>query len=224
MTPLQLPTSTPLDTHSSIAIGIAGSNVTGDKKQKHVAFIHQNPLPNPWLLHLAWHRRLFHHPWDGQYYWIGLSRIDSEVQEEFSDWARIVAGRSKDLEIPYSVFFVPDGNFDVDGQFIDRGDGSGLTCATFILAMFADYGLPLLRIDSWPKSRPGDFSWMRKILKALRPVLTRSEFLSQIARRHELKRFRPEEVVAAASIFEGVPLEFDEVVPVSKVVLTQVPR
>ena len=224
MTLLQPPSSTPFDTASSIAIGIAGAIVTRDKGQKHVVFIHQNPQPEPWLLHLAWHQILRHQPWDGNYHWVGLSQIDLEVQEAFSDWARIVAHASQDSPIPYSVVFSPSSNFDADGHYIDRRDGTGLTCATFILAMFADFGMPLLRVETWPKSRPGDFTWLRKILKHLRNVIGPSDFLEQVARRHDLKRFRPEEVTAAAMLFVGEPLEFDQVDPIARQILLQVPR
>lgn len=224
MTLLELPSTTPLDASSSIAIGIAGEIVTNDKGQKHVVFIHQNPQPDPWVLHLAWHQKLFHHPWDGRYHWVGLSKIDLELQETFSDWTRIVANGAQDSLIPYSVTFSPNSNFDAAGHFIDRKDGTGLTCSTFILAMFADFSLPLLRTDTWPTSRPGDFTWLRKMLKHLRKVIPKSDFLQQVSRRHQLSRFRPEEVIAAATLFVGAPLTFSEVEPIAKKILLQVPR
>ena len=180
MTLLQLPDNTPLDASLSIAIGIAGAIVTRDKGQKHVVFIHQNPQPDPWVLHLAWHQRLCHQPWSGSYHWVGLSKIDLELQETFSDWAKIVANGAQDSPIPYSVAFSPYSNFDAAGHFIDRKDGTGLTCSTFILAMFADFGMPLLRTDTWPTSRPGDFTWLRKMLKHLRKVIPKSDFLEQV--------------------------------------------
>lgn len=221
---LQSPSSTPVANHSSIAIGIAGSIVTGDTAQKHVALIYRAEHSEPRLLHLAWHQKLIHEPWDGKYHWIEFSGVDVELQETFADWAVLVAGASHDPPIPYSVVFSPDKNFEVDGRFIDRKDGSGLTCATFLLALFADYGLPLVQTDTWPKSRAGDFKWVRKILHHLRRRVGLPHFMEQVRRRRELRRFRPEEVFATAGLFAGVPLRFDAVDPVARDLLTKLPN
>lgn len=227
---LQPPSNTPVVNSSSIAIGIAGSNVTGDPVQKHVALIYRDDKNQPWLFHLGWHKKVSHEAWNGLYHWTELSNIEIELQETFADWAVTVARAVKDSPIPYSVVFSPDKNFDRNGQFINRKDGSGLTCATFLLALFADFGMPLAQINTWPKSRQEDSQWLVKILKLLGVYIwkhMRSDmplFWQQFRQRHALKRFRPEEVVASACLYVNAPLRFEKVDPVAKILVTQVPK
>lgn len=165
------------------------------------------------LLHLGWHHQMHHEPWLNQdYYWLELGGIDPDLQEIFIDWVELIAIASKDgtHPVPYSAIFRPSGNFDTSGHYIDKHDGTGLTCATFILAMFADFKFPLIEPETWPR-RGQDFRWFRKMFGKLRPYVDRVELVKQYFRRRELKRFRPEEVVAAGGIFAGTPLPFPPV-------------
>lgn len=212
----------------SIAFAVAGSVITGDRRQKHVALIYRSHNSKHMLLHLGWHNKLYHEDWDGNYHWLELSGLDREVQETFADWAVLVADASPGTPIPYSIIFRPGRNFDSYGRFIDQNDASGLTCATFLLGLFSDYDLPLIDISSWPNSRHGDFTWIRKILRALRNQINFNRlpawnWLEQVRNRHRLKRFRPEEVFVTAALFSGEPLEFSVVEPASIAVLSTVP-
>ncbi len=221
---LQPPSSTPVANQSSIAIGIAGSCISGNKNQKHVTLIYRNPEGYPWLLHLASHMLLKHEKWNGSYHWIEFSGLDVEVEESFADWAVMVASAELSTPIPYSVVLSPDRNFATDGHYIDRKDGSGLTCATFLVALFSDFGLPLVNQLSWPKSRPGDAQWALKILEMLRARFTLPHYLEQLRQVYVLKRFRPEEVSVTGALYKGEPLHFDVVDPVAQQCLAQVPR
>lgn len=212
----------------SIAFAIAGSLVTCDKRQKHVAMIYRAENSKLMLLHLGWHHQLHHEQWDGKYHWLEFGGLDRELQETFADWAVLVADASPGIPIPYSIIFRPGKNFDVEGRFVNLNDGSGLTCATFLLALFNDYGLPLIDTSSWPVSRSGDFAWIRRILRMLRRQvklnhLPRWDWVEQAKRRHELRRFRPEEVFTTAALFTGKPLFFSEVESAGTAVNTTVP-
>lgn len=200
----------------SIAFAIAGSPITGDRRQKHVALAYRSDSAKVMLLHLGWHHQLHHNEWDGIYYWLEVGGLERELQETFADWAVLVADASPGTPIPYSIIFRPDRNFDVDGHFINQNDGSGLTCATFLLALFSDYELPLIDVSNWPTSRTDDLTWVRKILRMLRKqiqlnLLPKWVWLEQVKRRHQLKRFRPEEVFATAALYSGEPLQFSVV-------------
>lgn len=212
----------------SIAFAIAGSAITGDRRQKHVALIYRADNTRLMLLHLGWHRKLYHEQWNSEYYWLEFGGLDRELQETFADWAVLVADASPGTPIPYSIIFHPGRNFDVDGRFIYQNDGSGLTCATFLLALFSDYGIPLIDISGWPESRDGDLTWVRKILKMLRKqielkLLPSWDWVEQAKRRHKLRRFRPEEVFATAALFSGEPLSFSDVEPAGMAVIAAVP-
>lgn len=204
------PSDLELGITQSIAFGIAGSVVTRDPNQKHIALIYRSHTKKLMLLHLGWHHQLHHTDWDSNYQWLEFDGLDIELQESFADWAVLVAGAEPGNPIPYGLVFNGDKSFDEKGQFIDHRDGSGLTCATFLLALFSDFGLPLVNLADWPIKRGGDYSWVRKILSKLRRgYLSNSEWLEQVMRRHSLKRFRPEEVFVTASYFSGSPLEFN---------------
>lgn len=211
------PDEMPYAMAESIAFAIAGSIVTKDTRQKHVGLVYRAHNSRIMLLHLGWHHKLYHEEWDGKYHWLELNGLDRELQETFADWAVMVADASPGTPIPYSVIFRPGRNFDQDGHFINLNDGSGLTCATFLLALFSDFDLPLVDISDWPASRKGDFTWLRKILKLLRKYEVRRnrmpkwEWLEQFRNRHQLKRFRPEEVFVTAALFFGEPLKFSVV-------------
>jgi hypothetical protein len=218
----------PVAMAESIAFAIAGSAITGDKRQKHVAMIYRAENSKLMLIHLGWHHRLHHQPWNGAYHWLEFRGLDRELQETFADWAVLVADASPGTPIPYSIIFRPGRNFDVKGRFINSTDGSGLTCATFLLALFSDYDLPLVDASSWPVSRTGDLTWIRKILRMLRSQINRNllpswDWVEQAKRRHKLRRFRPEEVFAAAALFTGTPLNFSDIEPLGVAVNAAVP-
>jgi hypothetical protein len=197
----------------SLAFAIAGFSVTRDRRQRHVALAYRSGNSKVLLLHLGWHHNLHHSEWNGLYHWLEVVGLDRELQETFADWAALVSEASPGIPIPYSVIFRPGRNFDVNGCFINKGDGSGLTCATFILALFSDYDLPLIDVSTWPISRSGDLTWLRKILHLLRrqvelKLMPEWDWLEQAKRRHQLRRFRPEEVFATAALYSGEPLKF----------------
>ena len=207
LTPPSVP---PFEGNSAISIAIAGKHVTGVRNQRHIGLLYKSITGRPLLLHLGWHHQLYHEEWNNKYHRTDVTQLDLELQETFADWVSIVASNESNREIPYSVIFSPYPKFDETGKYIDRKDGSGLTCATFVLAAFEAFKIPLIDSDSWPKRRAGDFTWIRKILGKLRQYITQYEFLEQFRRRHELKRFRPEDVAAAAFVFDGLPVLFEQ--------------
>ena len=107
----------------SIAFAIAGSAVTHDTRQKHVALAYRANNSKVMLLHLGWHHSLYHQEWTGPYQWLEVRGLDREVQETFADWAVLVAEASPGTPIPYSIIFHPAKNFDAEGHFINQNDG-----------------------------------------------------------------------------------------------------
>lgn len=203
---LRRPDEDPLE-DCSLAFGIC--KITAE--QNHVALIYKNEKSEPMLLHHGWHRDTRNHAWDNKYYSVPFQSLDVELQETFADWALEVAPRLVKSEIPYGVFYNLKANFGTDGKFIDRGDQSGHTCATFLLDLFYSYGLPLLDLMSWPEKREGDLEWQEKMLNILHNsgVIALDEAKRQYSMK--LRRFRPEEVASTAELYINNPLKFDEV-------------
>ena len=210
---LNKPSEPPLSDGCSIAFGIC----TTAPNQNHIALIYRNADSQLMLLHHAWHNNTVHEPWNGGYFTCGFSHLDVELQETFADWAANVSARLPHTKTPYGVFYRLK---DTDGQTINEPDDlAGLSCATYLLELFEGFDLPLLQIASWPMSRPGDYAWLRKIMKWMRGTVPRSQWMAHFRYRHKLRRYRPEEIAGAAFHFSGSPLHFDVVSPAGEFVL-----
>lgn len=203
---------------------------TGDSKQKHVALLYRETDGADWLLHLGWHHILYHEPWTAEYHWIPFQHLESEVLDGLVDLAVIVARRPANRSIPYSAVYEPRQYFDHSGDYIRQADGDGLTCATFILALFRRWGLPLINESSWPEGREGDANWVLRIVRGLfkwsqshQIEIPLPHFFAQLRQRWALRRYRPEEVCACAEIFQGKPLSFEQISPVSNLILQHLP-
>lgn len=205
-------------THS-LAIGITTQK--DNPKQRHVAIIYRREEGGFGLVHLGWHHIFFHEDWDGEYHWVVLPGLDIEQQESFIDWAMLVCQSESHHPIPYSVLFRPQNNFDSSGRYISSKDGSGLTCATFVLALFSDFGIPIAEHQTWPVGREDDVNWIERILDSLSNYARKNypNYLPAIAiqrlQARALRRFRPEDVVACADLYHDKPISFDEMHPAS---------
>lgn len=211
---LQPPNSPPVSNKSSLAFGIKFTD-----RQGHVALIYRNEELKTLLLHLCGHQDLRHEAWDSTYHWIEFSELHVEVEETFADWAVMVAGNSDLKNIPYSTILSEDRNFALDGSFISRGDSTGLTCASFLLAMFADHGLPLVDQKSWPRGRISDIRWAQRMLERLHDRFPGTHFAAQLQRVFKIKRFRPEEIVVTPALYRGSPLKAKELQAPAKLCL-----
>lgn len=213
---LNLPNSLGNGVSPPLVIGIAGSIVTQDRNQNHSAIVYRGDDGKYYLAHLAWHYHFKHELWDGKYYWVELPGISEEVQETLADWIVLVASKAADIPIPYSIVFSPDRSFDAAGGYIDSNDGRGLTCATFILALLSDFGMPIADRTTWPTGRSEDQTWAIKILKYLYTEIHTKyphllpQFAKQWDQRMQLSRYRPEEVAACAYCYSGFPVSFDD--------------
>lgn len=97
--------------------------------------------------------------------------------------------------IPYG--FNSDGvGIDPDsGNLVPPPIGRGLTCATFILAVFRAFGHQILADEDW-HARPEDTAWQDTILGMLAGHAA-PEHVEAVREDRNAPRFRPEEVVGA---------------------------
>ncbi|MET3517787.1 hypothetical protein ABIC63_005592 [Pseudacidovorax sp. 1753] len=168
------------------------------------------------LLHLAFHNKLLKDSWlNKDYHWAYLKNVSVETQENLVDWLEIIhsADLTKTSPIPYSAHYSGDESFDDDGLYINQNNGTGLTCATFILAATAKFGLKIVDATTWPKNGES-FTWFRWIFWMLREYggdVEASELHKQFLHRRSLKRLHPLEVVVAGHCYDGKVLTYDEV-------------
>ncbi|HEY7089649.1 MAG TPA: hypothetical protein VH518_16240, partial [Tepidisphaeraceae bacterium] len=115
------------------------------------------------IAHLCWHHRLVNVPADPTkiLFWISLD-LDQDQAEQVAAQCREVGRAGVGRFFPYANSS-PRGFFLNERLEFIYGAGSlGLTCASFVLAVFNFVGIDLVNYDSWP-IRPGDEQWLEKI-------------------------------------------------------------
>ena len=111
--------------------------------------------------------------------------------------------------LPYGLRYAY-AQFDVNGEYKPNGD-KGLTCATFVLAVFASAGLELLRREEW-FLRIDDRRDKKRLIRGVRDGGAQ-QHAAVLESEDEMAapRFRPEEVVAAGTVDgSALPLGFRE--------------
>lgn len=205
------------------------------KEQRHlgVLYRHEGTPGGVVLLHLAWHHDLRAHAPSPECLWVQPD-IEPEARRALSQLCVVLAEKysKKRRSIAYALRY-EDGHFDAGGALVTER-GRGLTCATFVLALFASYGVSLLRTEEWMSERDEerlatDTAWqthvvseLRKGLASKRDIVEGAELAAHIVavEADELgcARFRPEEVAAAGTSPE-LPASFAYAAPVGVLIV-----
>lgn len=175
-----------------------------DANQLHCGLLYKSDDDETRLLHLAFHHRLLDEKPNEKYRWadVGLDPFNRQV---FAALASLIAEGSP--AVPYG-FDASGVCFDPStGKLIPPPLGKGLTCATFILAVFKTYGYELVDEGTW-KPRADDLTWQETILSMLKEKATQ-DHVDAVASDVGAMRFRPAEVVGAATC-EVHPVAFDD--------------
>ena len=165
----------------------------------HLGIIHRSEDDNvPHMLDLAWHFRLRNDPADPDYFWVEPGFPERRARQ-VATFCRLVAKRNEN-GLPYA-FSDPDRSIDpMTGGFLLGPTKLGLTCASFVLAVFAATGLPLAVLESWPRGRDGDAEWQAFIVECLEKSEATPEHVAAVRGEIGHVRYRPDEVAAASSI------------------------
>ncbi|WLD14897.1 hypothetical protein [Planctellipticum variicoloris] len=152
-------------------------------------------------LHLAWHFHLLEEPCEDAVWWIRPG-VDDERLVQVAAIGRKV-WRSNGKRVPYG-FSHPNDAFDAaTGQLLFGPTRHGLTCASFVLAVFHCAGIPLIDYDDWP-ARPDDADWQRQIIETLELRNCDKAHVVDVRGQIGAVRYRPGEV-AGASIERIIP-------------------
>lgn len=175
-------------------------------------------------LHLAWHFSLK----DEQTplpdaIWVE-PRLDELALANVSASARLIAKRRQDGRVPYA-FRAADAAFDNAGD-LRLNRSHGLTCATFILLVFAHAGIELLETTTWDQDRPAarrreDDTAQGLLVEYLRATPDAQAHAELVASEIGCTRIRAEEV-AAASGMTGHPITFARAEPQGRRVLGEI--
>lgn len=188
-----------------------------DAAQLHVGLLHRGDnQQEPRLLHLAWHLDLRNEAVRGKYVWVDPA-VHERRAKQVAAFCRLV-WRQNGRSIPYG-FSPPSDCFDPGtARFLFGNTTLGLTCATFVIAVFHAVGLRLLDLDSWPQ-RADDESWQRRILDVLRQHGASPDHVRSVEAELGAERFRPEEV-GGASAHRPWPVEFPIALELGKRIVT----
>ncbi|GAB01775.1 MULTISPECIES: hypothetical protein [Acinetobacter] len=129
----------------------------------------------------------------------------------------------KTIDVEYSPIYSGNGVLDdKNGKYIvdPKFPTEGLTCATFVILMLENFGVNLIDKNSW-KITEEDTIWFERMLNDCF-FLFQDHFLEKLREdKGKYPRFRPEQVVAAACLYEDDPISFDEANEASKEILRQ---
>lgn len=191
----------------SAVVHVAVAICSIDESQRHIGILHRDAeADGVFLLDLAWHHHLRNQIPERQYLWVEPA-INSKRLVQVAAICRRV-WRSNRRGIPYA-FSRPTHCFDNStGAFLLGPTRLGLTCATFVLAIFDEAGLPLVRYETWPEVREGDAEWQRRILAKLLETGASAEHFHAVSTEIGSVWFRPEEVAGAVTI-SPLPADFD---------------
>ena len=182
----------------AVAIGEPSAN------QRHTGvFFRFNATDTHEFLHLAWHCRLVRESPESDFLWVDPA-IPSRRLKQVAAICDAIASANAPDQIPYS-FSPPNDCFDEhDCTFLLGPTRTGLTCASFVLAVFHRAGLQLIKYETWPKPTQEDKEWQRHILailqsQQLKPhtLVTQEHIKCVQSEVGNSARYRPEHVAAA---------------------------
>jgi hypothetical protein len=119
-------------------------------------------------------------------------------------------------KIPYSVAH-PGGVIFKDNVWVGNTPGQGLTCATFVVELFNELGIPFIAKDTW-LTRPDDDIWAKNILGLLAANMPAAHVKAQYDSIGKVVRVRPSDVAAAAHLVyqeQEDPFTFEQVSPLA---------
>jgi len=188
------------------AVAIRGS-VGG---QRHLGILHRDIDSNSVLmLHLAWHHQLRNESPKPAYLWVDPA-IHPRRLAQVAAICRLIWRMNQKGGLPYG-FSPPNDCFDAKtGRYLLGPTQHGLTCATFVLAVFHRAGLQLVQYETWPIGREGDVEWQRNIVAMLQQGAS-TEHIEAVSSELGAVRYRPEEVAGAVTM-SALPVDFETAV------------
>ncbi len=203
-----------------------------DRENTHAAIVYISDQGVHFLLHLAFHCTLIDEQLDkSRCKFLFVKPNLTSIQEDIIIYhCRRIAKRNP--QIMYGFNFNPEAHFNGDGNYIDN-DSLGLSCSTFITAVFRFIEIELVDINSW-KHRDEDEQRFKELYSHLESVIHRKypdpskniehyEHLDSVRGDIHSHRVRPEECAAAAQC-DPLPASFATCAPLGALIKAQLPE
>ncbi|WP_193366907.1 hypothetical protein [Pelagibius marinus] len=130
-------------------------------------------------------------------FWIKLGITPSQMRQ-LAAFCAFVSARNSD-GIPYSIFYDQKRVYFSDtGDYIGSDLGEGLTCATFVMAIFETLKIPLLDTGLWPADAT-DEDWQTWMITEMARRSVDQPHVQKMLSHIGAARYRPADVVIASS-------------------------
>lgn len=194
----------------AVVLGEPGDN------QRHTGLLFRPDDDAPQeFLHLAHHCDLRRSPRvNPSYIWIE-PQINHHRLRQVAAICDQVASANAHRGIPYSFGEARNAFDPKTKKFLLGPTNSGLTCATFVLAVFEAASLRLMRYPRRVQADQLDIEWQRSVVELLKeerdknPHLVSQEHIDCVTSEvGNSTRYRPEQVAAAAALRKRRPVSF----------------
>lgn len=169
----------------------------------HLGLLHRGWEGRAAVLHLGWLDYLST-TWPWVRLWVCPEAEPEKLMSAAGHCRRIWSRFQVDRKLPYALGDFAS-SFDAGGSLVLEPGSEGLTCATFVMAVFRAAGVELVIEDGWPKRVVDDRRWLADIAGFARPehlAVLREQVERGVARVH------PQELLAACTL-TPLPVGFD---------------
>ncbi|PHN30112.1 hypothetical protein [Pseudomonas sp. ICMP 460] len=191
--------------------------ISGSEAQRHVGFFLKDGQ-EPELIHLAWHMRLSNNSTSeyvdrfGKFVAYECQNFLDEQAEDIVSFVKTIWRKNR-FNVPYGIGSDSFSTFfDGEGSVSNRSPGSGLTCATFLMSVFASQLYPVICESTWQK-RPEDEEWQEMVLAELSKKPELADHVAELRKiASSAFRYRPEEVAACSALYDSTPIVYSDAV------------
>ncbi len=164
----------------------------------------EDPTDDAKFLHLAHHHSLRTEIID-RGFWIRLGLTDRQIRQ-LAGMCAMISEHNSDNAVSFSIYYDSKRQyFDDVGNYLPSDLGEGLTCATFVMAIFETLGIPLLRTDIWAVETEDKF-WHVEIIQRMRQGSPDRAHFDAMSSNVGCARYRSEDIVIASSKKTGRPI------------------
>jgi hypothetical protein len=197
-------------------LGVALKRVHVNPELVHIGIIYKPDDQPVRMCHFAEDRSLLDQEAPGDYRWLQVV-LDPNLRRFLVGTCQAIVARNDPIRygFPYEPPYFSSATF----EYVARPLGYGLTCATFVLAVFNMAKVDLVDVATWPNATLDDQIWQQRIVRAQKFKMVSDAMAEHIG----AKRFRPEEV-AAGTISNPRPLTYEAVRPIAERIVADVRR
>lgn len=217
---IHLPSQVPFEKVFYVGIAIQRHSDT----HFHAGMLYRDHISGKcFLLHVPGDMSLQNEPPDESYAWVS-PELHPLRAPQVAAWCRLVRDANIANGVPYG-FSDPRKCFDqVSGKFLKDNGKVGLTCSSFVLAVFDLAGLPLIEYDSW-ENRLDDNECFNRYADMIQrnsdSWKLSDDFVEQMRAEIGNYRYRPTEVAGAGMAIKpnGSPISFKDAVNLGEYVV-----